>query len=110
MAHTDSTRFPALQETLSCYWLPGGADESLAAIAERVKADARPGDVETIQREIARFLHSAYGDLDAAFDAEFVCYYWPRGDGLSARAWLIQLAGYLAAPPDTSKDHRSGAY
>ena len=110
MGQTDSTRYPNLQEMLSCYWLPGGIDEPLADIAERVKADSAPGEVDAIQREIAAFLRSSNDDLDAAFDAEFVSYYWPKGDGLTAREWLTRLQAYLAAPPDTSKDHRSGAY
>ena len=95
---------------LSCYCLPGGVDVSLTEITERIKADAEPGEVETIRREIADFLHSANDDLDAAFDSEFVSYYWPGGDGLTARAWLTQLNTCLAAPSDPNGDHRSGAY
>ena len=110
MAFRDSLRYPHFQEMLSCYWLPGGVDEPLMELTERIKADAMPGEVETIRREIADFLRSANDDLDAAFDAEFVSYYWPRGDGLTARAWLTQLDACLAAPPEPGGDRRSGAY
>ncbi len=111
MAHTDSTRYPHLQDMLSSYWLPGGGDdEPLAVIAERVKADSPVDEVAAIRRDIAAFSLTTNDTLDEAFDQEFVSYVWPAGGGVSARAWLQELDACLAAPPDTSRDHRSGAW
>ncbi len=110
MAHTDSVLYPVLQEALSCYWLPGLADETLSDIAERIKADSAPEELAALRRDIAEFLRSHNDDLDEAFQQEFVSYYWPGGDGLTARDWLMQLAALLEQPPDTSRDHRSGAW
>ena len=110
MGHTDSTRYPALQEALSCYWLPGLADQPLREIAERIKADSTPEELAAIRRDIAEFLRFRNDELDEAFEQEFVSYYWPAGDGLTARQWLMQLDAVLEKPLDTSRDHRSGAW
>lgn len=110
MAYTDSRRYPHLQEMLSIYWEPGVDNPSLSEIAERVKADGPPDEVEAIRRDLAAFLVTTDGALDEAFDREFVSYVWPAGAGISVRTWLQELDACLAAPLDTSKDHRSGAW
>lgn len=110
MAHTDSTRYPHLQDMLSSYWLPGADDEPLADIAERVKADGPANEVEAIRRDIAAFSLTSNDTLDDAFDQEFVSYVWPAGSGVSAREWLQQLDACLATSTDISRDYRSGTW
>ena len=85
-------------------------DDPLADRIEAVKADADPAAIAALRDEIADVLRHHDDDLERLFEAEFRTYYWPGGDGLSGRDWLAEIGTLLAAPPDTSRDHRSGLF
>lgn len=85
-------------------------DDPLPERMEAVKADNDTNYAAAVRADIAAALRLDDAALAAAYDAELRSYYWPGGDGLSVRAWLTQVSQLLAAPPDTSRDHRSGQF
>ena len=103
--------WPHLKQMLDSYfYLDPSSDESLEEMMERVKADCPADEVAAIRSDISRLLGLSDAALDAAYQAELQSYYAPEGDGLTPRQWFSRMNELLAAPPDTSRDHRSGAY
>jgi CdiI immunity protein len=99
-----------LRDMLATYFHPSN-DESLEETMERVKADCPRAEVDAILADIADVLRLHDNDIQAAYDSGLLrSYYWPGGDGLTVRQWLELLQKFLMAPPDISRDHRSGAF
>lgn len=104
-------RWPHLRDMLDSYFfLDPSSGEPLEETMERVKADCPRIEVDAILADIADVLSLNDDDLEAAYDTSLRSYYWPGGDGLTVRQWLQLLQNFLMAPPDTSRDHRSGAF
>jgi|GEM_PF-5500978 hypothetical protein len=104
-------RWPSLKEMLDSYfYLDPSSEEPLEDLLERVKADCPATEIGAIRADIADLLARDDPALDAAWVAELRSYYWPGGEGLSTRAWFTQIDRLLGTPPDTSRDHRTGAF
>jgi len=105
------SRWPHLRSMLDSYfYLDPSSDEPHEETMERVKADCPRAEIDAILAEIADVLRLNDDDLEAAYKAGLQSYYWPGGDGLTVRQWFTMLQQFLSAPPDTSRDHRSGAF
>ncbi len=104
-------RWPYMKDLLDTYfYLDPSSDESLEDKMERVKADCPAAEVSAIRTDIANLLGLDDLTLHAVFETALNSYYWPGGDGLTTRAWLTKIDRFLAAPPDMSRDHRSGVF
>jgi hypothetical protein len=105
----EPARWPHLKEMLDSYfYLDPYSEETLEDLLERVKADCPAAEIAAIRADILDLL--GLDDQALAAAAELRSYYWPGGDGLTTRAWLAKIDQLLAAPPDTSRDHRTGAF
>ncbi len=104
-------RWGHLRDMMDAYF---GADPSnddpLQERMEAVKADNSAEYVAAVRVDIADALRLDDSALQDAYESELRSYYWPGGDGSTPRAWLAQVAALLAAPPDASRDHRSGLF
>jgi hypothetical protein len=110
-ARYEPEKWPDLRSMLDSYfYLDPSNDDSLQETMERVKADCPRAEVDAILADIADVLRLNDKDLEAAYLARLQSYYWPGGDGLTVRQWLTLLQQFLSAPPDASRDHRSGAF
>lgn len=78
------------------------------ASVNRVRAGLHQADCPRIEVDAVLSLNA--DDLEAAYETSLRSSYWPGGDGLTVRQWLQLLQNFLMASPDTSRDHRSGAF
>jgi hypothetical protein len=105
------SRWPHVRDMLDSYFYHDPSSvEPLEEAMERVKADCLRAEVDAILEDIADLLRHNDDDLEAAYKTDLRSYYWPGGDGLTIRQWLTLIEKFLKAPPDTSRDHRSGAF
>jgi hypothetical protein len=104
-------RWSRLKDMLDSYfYLDPSSEEPLADTIERVKADNPDAYLLGIRADIEDVLRVDDNDLGRLFEGELRSYYDPGGDGLTPRAWLALVADFLAAPRDTTRDHRSGMF
>jgi hypothetical protein len=91
--------YPTLGRLFACYlhqdWATefDSAADAVSAFIAREPAAARTA----AHKEIGHLL--AHESEEAGLLAEMEklhCYYWPAGDGLTARAWLTQVAAQLS--------------
>jgi hypothetical protein len=73
------------------------------AISAAIRQHERPSEREELSRSIIAFAqeHPDDRDLDAALFKELGCEYFPPGNGISTRSWLLDVAAKLVPPNDS---------
>ncbi|HYW07392.1 MAG TPA: contact-dependent growth inhibition system immunity protein [Longimicrobium sp.] len=90
--------FPALHTCLAGYFHQDWDldDPTWEAVVDHFARDA-PDLVPPARRDLARLLAAPDGDVERILFDEIMCAFYPPGDGLSIREWLIRLDERLAA-------------
>ncbi len=92
--------YPALAQLFGCYLHQDWTvefDTAADAVAAFL-AHATPHTRMAAREEIGRLL--AHAETEAKLVAQLEklgCYYWPAGDGITAREWIGQLAEQIGA-------------
>lgn len=70
------------------------------ALSAAIRHHDRTSDRQELSRSIVSFVgeHPDDKDLDAALWKELGCEYFPPGNGLSTRSWLLDVAAKLTQP------------